>query len=575
MKVSGSTEGDGAVVVLLRDAGEEALASLEAALFSALRQLGIPFVPVALGEELSDARFEELVERHPLILFPQTGTCGALSSSRLARLERANREGLGIVVYDEDVALLPKEILSLLSASPCAVSVGTCSTISVERNDHYVTWLKEVGESFASDSPFAYSAVEGGGEGSGSLRNEAGQSMLLLSEEGRGRAILFPFSIELFTMARLGHACGLDDVFSRSIVWAARKPFLTWGMPRRAGLLVDDCSGSYDFFGYLDRMNERGWSPTLSLFTDAVDEVAHEDTEKARKRLRQGWAEGGLEVHFHALRYNESFCFDHLGRRPLSEAELSERFGRWDAYAAALGIPPCPWAHPHFGEISAAAIPYYAARGIEFITYLLPLDAAWFEVPSAIAPIAPQGPYGHNGYYMNPLPGFPGIMACNCVLDRKTRTSSDYVVKTDYLWGNTPFWGESDGVDVGAASRTLADQVKRGLDSGFYGEGATHEQRIACLRKGELEEILREADRLLARHEFARCKLSDIMGIAKRRRLSSLTRVDSDGSRGAVRYEFSGDEAAGSFVQLYVEGEGGRPRAIESFVSGRTGTAVA
>lgn len=575
MNVRGSTAGDGAILVLLRDSGQPALALLEAALFSALRQMGIPFVPVDLGEELGDGRFEELLARHPLFLFPQSGTCGLLSSSRLERLTCAVREGLGLVVYEEDAALLPKDILSVLSVFPGSSVKGSCRTIGVERNDHYVTWLKEVGESYASDTPFAFSAVEGGGEGSGSLRNEAGKSMLFVSEKGKGRAVLFPFSIELFTMARLGHACGLDDVFSRSILWAARKPFLAWGMPRRSGLLIDDCSGSYDFFGYLDLMNERGWSPTLSLFTDAVDEVAHEDTEKAAKRLRRGWADGSLELHFHALRYNESFCFDHLGRRPLSEGELATRFERWDAYAKALGIAPCPWAHPHFGEISAAAIPYYAARGIEFITYLLPLDAAWFDVPSRIAPIAPQEPYGHNGYYMNPLASFPGIMACNCVLDRKTRTSSDYVVKTDYLWGNTPFWDESDGVDIGAASRTLADQVKRGLDSGFYGEGATHEQRIACLRKGELEEILAEADRLLERHEFERRKLSDIMAVAKRRRLCSLSMVESGGSRGAVRYEFSGEGACGTFVQLYVDGEDGRPRMIESAVSGRTGTALA
>ncbi len=570
MKIAGEVEGNGSVVVMLHDSAPSALLILEKTLFSSFRHLGIPFCVVSVAEDLTDALFEELILRHPALVFPQSGTCERLSSSRLSSLVRAHEAGLGLILYEARTGLLPgliRDLFSLDKETP--EPVGSFGTVTVEDNSHYITWLKGSGEELRSDSPAEYSIVDGGRPEGKLLRSEGGHSLMLLSSRRSGRAVLFPFSIELYTMEYIGHACGLDDVFSRSLVWSARKPFFTWSMPPVAGLVIDDCSGSYDHFGYLDTLNGHGWSPYLSLFTDTIDEIAHEDLGLDSLRLKRGWEEGSLEIGFHALRYNESFCFDHLGRRPLNREELDDRFARWDHYLAKWKVRHSPWLHPHFGEISSASIPYYRERGIEFVTYLLPLDAAWFDVPATIPHISPQPPYGHNGYYINELPGFPDLLAFNCVLDRKTRMSSDYVVKTDYLWGNTCFWSESEFIDIGAASRTLADQIKRGLDSGFYGEGATHEQRIACLRKGEIREIFEETDRLLARHNPERRRLGEIMAIEKKRRNSRLVEVDLNASGTSLRYSFSAKDAVGTECQIHTEGPEGWPRTHRHAVADR------
>jgi hypothetical protein len=545
-------------------AGEDIL---ERAVLVALRHFGLPYELVDMDGELSDARFEELVSRRPALLFPRSGSCARLSAARADRLAQAVSEGLGLVLYEPDLASLPSAICGLF-ASSLEGERGELRELVVARDDAYATWLKEVGETVRSDAGVDFTALHAG-EGS-ALTDGSGHDLMLLAERGEGRALLFPFDASLYCIEAVGHAAGLDDLFTRSIVWAARPPFAVWGMPPMAGLAVDDCSGSYNFFGYVDVMNERGWKPSLSLFTETIDEVAHDDVEICARRLRRGAKEGGLEVNFHALRYNESFCFDHLGRRSLALTELEDRFARYDAARSRLGVEPSPWAHPHFGEIGAAAIPFYQARGVEFITYLLPLDAAWFDVPSKIAPLPPLPPFGHGGYYQTELPGFPGVTACNCVLDKKTRQSADYVPKTDYLWNNTVFWNENEGIDVGRAARTLAEQIKRGVDSGFYGEGATHEQRIACLRPGELAEIYAEADRLLSRHRIDWRRLgSEVMPYARKRRLSSIVRLDREGE--GIAYEFSSDEAVGTEFQVYERGSDGWPCARRVSVRTRQG----
>jgi hypothetical protein len=502
--------------------------------------------------------------------------------SRISSLLAARENGLGLIFYESRTASLPariREIFSLGTEGPEAL--GYFDTVSARNAEHFITWHKVYGEEHRSDSPVAYSKVGVDRPEGNYMSSEDGHSLMLLSRGrpdgewssgGRGlplpggtspscdagRAVLFPFSIDLFAMEKLGHACGLDDIFYRSILWTARKPFFTWTMPNAAGLVVDDCSGSYDHFGYLDILNDHGWSPYLSLFTDTIDEVAHEELGLDGRRLEQGYAESSLEIGFHALRYNESFCFNHLERRPLTGLELEDRFARWDRCLSKWKVRHSPWMHPHFGEIGRNSIPYYLDRGIEFVTWLLPLDAAWFDVPATIPPMSPQPPYGHNGYYITELPGFPGLAAFNCVLDRKTRTSADYVVKTDFLWGNTPFWNESETVDIDAASSTLADQIKRGLDSGFYGEGATHEQRFACLRKGEIREIFEEADRLLARHHPQRRRLGEIMAIAKKRSRCRLIETSVNAEGGRLHYAFSSDEAVGTEFQIHTQGPEGR-----------------
>jgi len=556
MTCAGTSKGNATVAVLIHDASELALAELDEAVFSAFRHFGIPFRLELLEDVLNNTIIFQEICSSAVLFVPQSGTMGRLSSTGMQMLRSAVHNGLGLVCYEQDVTLLPGWIQGLFSLSSLPQASEKFTKLVTMSTNHFITWTRTAAEQVSSDQPLVY-GIQTLATPNTVLANEHGRSLLECDVFGEGKVVLFPFSIQLFTMDYVGHACGADDIFTRSIIWAARKPFATWSMPPKAGLVIDDCSGSYNHFGYLKVLNHHRWSPYLGLFTDTIDEVAHEDIHKAARKLHEGWVDGTLDIGFHALRYNNSFCFNHLERRPLSDSELSDRFACWDRYENDWGIRHSKWAHPHFGEISSAAIPYYIERGIEFITYLLPLDAAWFDVPSRIPSLPSFPPFGHPGYYMTPLPEYSQVMGCNCVLDHKRRTTSDYVVRTDYLWNHTPFWDESVEPNIQESALTLADQIRRGLDAGFYGEGATHEQRIACLREGELQEIFQEADRLLSRYEFERCTISSILPLIRTRMKTRLLTIDQTGANGMLKYSFLNSEAVGTELQIYTDSEKG------------------
>ncbi|PKL12994.1 MAG: hypothetical protein CVV52_07855 [Spirochaetae bacterium HGW-Spirochaetae-8] len=549
MKYQGETQGNGSVVVLIHDTTEVALNTLDSAILAALRHFGIPFQVQMVEPGIAMDSLGQYIASHAAVLVPQSGTFSRISEAFSQQLRHAVAKGLGLICYEPEIAGLPTWLQNLVCDSSQPIGKSSFSVMATCSNNHFITWTRETGERVRSDLPLALGT--GLGKHVPLLVSEQGEDLMAYAVSGEGRVVVFPFDAAFFTLPFLGHACGADDVFTRSIIWAARKPFLTWSMPAFAGLVVDDCSGSYDHFGYHKVMKEFGWSPYLSLFTETIDEVAHEDIHKTARVLHDGQVEGTLDINFHALRYNDSFCFNHLERRSLTTDELTLRFAQWDRYEKLWGVRHGVWAHPHFGEIGSNAIPYFLERGIGFLTYLLPFDAAWFDVPAKIDPVAPQPPFGHPGYYMVPHQDYPSLQLCNCVLDRKSRTSSDYVVQTDYLWGHTPFWSEAPQPMLKESAQTLAAQIRRGIDSGFYGEGATHEQRIACLREGEFREIFQETHRLLSRYNLRQCNLNEILPYMGKHRNSCLTVMDINRKTNSAHFAFSNESAVGTELQWY------------------------
>lgn len=549
-----SFRGNNGILVVIHDDGEVARELLESALLSPLSHFGFPFSVCSIADHPLCGSSEFSLSNYSALVFPQSKTLQFLTEADQRHLKQGVEDGLGLICYEESLDSLPGWIASLFSHGSSLFQGTPFTRIVTRNNHHFITKRRFMDEEVCSDQPLA--CIGGiSSEEPPFIVNEYQESLMGCAQLKGGRVVLFPFSIALYTMEYLGHACGADDLFTRSIIWATRKPFVYYPMPEMANLIVDDCSGSYNHFGYVDTMHTHGWSPYLSLFTETIDEVAHDDIQKTQKKLHHWSNEGSIEIGFHALRYNESFCFEHLQRRPLKEAELKERFARWDRHVQEWKIVHSPWAHPHFGEIGSAAIPYYLDRGISFLTYLLPFDAAWFDVPDRIAPIPPQRPFGHPGYYMNRHVDYPSLFLCNCVLDQKQRTTADYIPQTDYLWNHTPFWDEAPSVKIEEAAQTLALQIRRGIDAGFYGEGATHEQRIACLRTAEYDEMLGLVDEYIAPYKVQKPLLSTIMEYYRKRSGSSLVYCQHEADSHVIHYEFASDQAVGTELHLYEDSD--------------------
>jgi hypothetical protein len=67
---------------------------------------------------------------------------------------------------------------------------------------------------------------------------------------------------------------GLDDLVWRSIVWAARKPFVMQGMPPFVTMSIDDVTGPTD---WIHIANEVGIKPWVGVFLNDMSPAESAD----------------------------------------------------------------------------------------------------------------------------------------------------------------------------------------------------------------------------------------------------------------------------------------------------------
>jgi hypothetical protein len=97
-----------------------------------------------------------------------------------------------------------------------------------------------------------------------------GQPLLLVSTEGSQPIVTYT-SMEWMKLTYLGPMMGLDDCLWRSLVWAARKPFVMRGLPPLVTMRVDDVAGRGELtgqspLGWVKIANKYGFKPWLGLF---------------------------------------------------------------------------------------------------------------------------------------------------------------------------------------------------------------------------------------------------------------------------------------------------------------------
>jgi hypothetical protein len=96
----------------------------------------------------------------------------------------------------------------------------------------------------------------------------------------------------------------------------------------------------------------------------------------------------------------------------------------------------------------------------------------------------------------------------------------------DFLTGATISLQESPFNDIEKAADYAAEQVRRGLDNGFYGEVLTHEQKLAALTLEEWDRILARTAAKTAHYEKIPSTHDDIAEYLKSKDESWLARVE-------------------------------------------------
>jgi hypothetical protein len=321
-----------------------------------LNHLGVPRRVVDLSREGVPAE----ADAYPLIVVGHPGIAAA-SRHGLRRLLRAVRTGSGLVSFDPDF--------------PDSGDGGHHRAESLEfsAGPHFVTARHDPGEQIPLLSPLYVPRIPPDGV----LVSATGRPLVTASRLGRGRVVRWA-TLRWAYSGILGPIAGLDDVLWRSLVFAARKPFILRGLPPLVGMRVDDVAGRGGLwnrtpFYWVREAVRLGFKPWLGLFI-------YNMTPEAIRELRPLVLRGKAETFPHAfgrrpVRKNRDFpwyrravpldngrlddfiYYDHYHRQPWPDAEAQRRLRAAEAwYSAQSPFPRSRYFLPHWYEAGDAAV---------------------------------------------------------------------------------------------------------------------------------------------------------------------------------------------------------------------------
>jgi hypothetical protein len=308
-----------------------------------------------------------------------------LSPEREQRLLAAIRSGTGLVSFDGLLAawsdrqahpLYPfaQDIFGFTYRAPeeaTSIAVGGPST-------HYITSQGPVPRTVTLKRPIMVAGAIPGGAAR-VLARAGNQPLLVSARYGKGRGVLWT-SYEWTKPDVKGKLYGLDDLVWRSLVWAARKPFLLRGMPRYLAMRVDDVSGfglgSNRHLGYVAAANRYGLKPWLGVFIDDLCEDP-EAVEALARFTRQGLATASV----HARRWRSFFFLDeplstdnagrNIAGRDWPDEVMARNFAEAEKFFALHSIVKSKFVIPHFYEFGTNNFAGLKHWGAEFVSTVL------------------------------------------------------------------------------------------------------------------------------------------------------------------------------------------------------------
>ena len=211
----------------------------------------------------------------------------------------------------------------------------------------------------------------------------SGKPFLAVRKYGQGRAVQWT-SYDWMPIAVLGPLEGLDDLVWRSVVWAARKPFVMRGLPNFVTLRMDDVSGP---FTWVHIANEMGFKPWLGLFLNSIDDTKALD-------LHGLALAGNATASVHSFDCCSKFFYwnDFYGNGTVgthwSDSVMASNLTLAAQWHTNHGIPISKVVVAHYDEMGLNAIIGLQSWGVECIGGYI-LDRPYFSSPPW--PIA--GPY--------------------------------------------------------------------------------------------------------------------------------------------------------------------------------------
>jgi len=444
-----------------------------------LDHFGIPFTVL----DLQSSQVTAAISDYALVVIGHRQldlTHAYLDTTEEGLISSAVNSGAGLVNFDNDLSgdgFGPRyQFINDVFSFGYGGAVSGSGVGFPNGKPHYIAERHAPGEAIATGQmslagvilPSEVSAVASAGT----------QPLIAVTTYGTGRAVQWG-SYDWMSTAVHGPVYGLDDLVWRSLVWAARKPFVMQGMPPFLTMRVDDETGNFE---WIHIANEFGIKPWAGLFIDSIDDAEAADlaaltnaglataaihafsgtyayaAESADPLPLPGAAIATVTPPTFAPIYaGRFFYYDHDNVGNFSDATVAANFATGTAWHISRTIPISKFVLPHYYEFGSNTFQGLSDWGVEFVGVQQPpgqpYRTAWIMNGPFRRYEAGNSGSGLPGYYADFLtvPGHPEFDGkfFNCVTEIRDDAS--------YEW--FPDLGDVAGT-IGRGTR----QTKRALD---------------------------------------------------------------------------------------------------------------
>jgi hypothetical protein len=289
-------------------------------------------------------------------------TGGYVSSAESANITAAIQSGVGIVNFDNQLTVsetIPRYqfIQDIFGFGYGGVTNGT--GISFPGGiAHYIT-ERHSGGSTISTGNMTLAGIKTFQNGT-AVANCGTQPFLAVKSFGNGRAVQWG-SYDWMSYSVKGPMYGIDDLIWRSLVWAARKPFVMRGLPPFLTMRVDDESGPLE---WIRIANEFGIKPWAGLF---YKNISPEEAVELSNIVNNGLA----TVSIHAKDNGTFFYYDH-GVGDFPNNIVDSNFAEGTQWHQQYNIPISKFVLPHYYEFGKNVFQQLDDWGVEFVGTVMP-----------------------------------------------------------------------------------------------------------------------------------------------------------------------------------------------------------
>jgi len=372
-----------------------------------------------------------------------------------------------------------------------------------------------------------------------------GQPLIAVVSHGQGRAVHWG-TYDWVNMNIRGPLGRMDDLVWRSLIWAARKPFVMRGMPPMVSLRVDDTVGPSWWVGVA---NEVGMKPWLGPFITSMPATNISE-------LRSYATNDLCTVAVHSFTAANFVFWNHDASTNWSDVEISNRMYWARQWHITNGIPLSKVVVPHTSEAGRNTFRWFKEWGSEFFTFVNQpgysrispwLRAGPFRKDVPTQPAQLPLPLSYADFLsIEGYPEFDGLFF-----------NATTVIKDDSECGE---WCPNN--DVAASVGRGVRQLSRSFDSLVQGVLFTHEAYIQYNGVGPVytpsitttnwRTILQTITNQLAQYQPRYVTLDYASQYVRATRTARVSSAEFDPALGQMSMTFTGRADLELTVQIYV-----------------------